>query len=684
MYEILMDGQTLWYPGDPECTVISPEIHEALNDSGYIQFTVPISNPLYSKIYERISMIQVLKDNREIFYGVVKETSVNMRRDKKVYAVGILSFLADSIQPQKQFQSVTPVVFINEIIQKHNEQVEEKKQFQLGAITVQDPNNSIYRYTNYENTLTALREKICEPLDGYLRVRRVDGKNILDVVTLQEYGKNCGQAIEFGENLLDYAENTSTDEIVTAVLPRGQRLEESNVEGLDAYVTIESVNDGKDFIYNEEAVKRFGWIKKVVDWDDVSLPENLIIKAREWLNDKQFANLTLELNAIDLSILDKSIQSFELGDYIHAIAEPFGMNTWFPVQEKVTYLSDPDKNTIVLSNTSMKSYTQQQSNATNKINNKLPQESKILQLAKQNASEIIKQATNGYIVLKMDDEGNPSELLIMDSKNPEDARRVWRWNLNGFGYSKTGYNGEYGLAITMDGAIVADFITTGTMYAERIHGGTLKLGGADNSNGVLSILNQDGVEVGKWDKDGITLPSNTKLSADQIHGGTLKLGGADNSNGVLSILNQDGVEVGKWDKDGITLPSNTKLSADQINGGTLQGVTIISKDSSQNSIKIDAGQLKGYQGNTEVGSLDYSSGTRIDGTLYPAMRWRAQQTMSIKTPKLFTAEDPSDTANVTRCISTEVKVVTGVSISDGKASTTTKTLKFINGLLVTA
>ena len=87
MYEILMDGKTLWYPGDRECVILSPTLTEALNDSGYIEFKVPPGNPLYNQIFECVSMIQVLKDNKEIFYGVVKETSVNFRQEKRVYAV---------------------------------------------------------------------------------------------------------------------------------------------------------------------------------------------------------------------------------------------------------------------------------------------------------------------------------------------------------------------------------------------------------------------------------------------------------------------------------------------------------------------------------------------------------------------------------------------------------------------
>lgn len=85
----------------------------------------------------------------------------------------------------------------------------------------------------------------------------------------------------------------------------------------------------------------------------------------------------------------------------------------------------------------------------------------------QKTTELITTALGGYVVKR------ENELLIMDTKDPKTASRVWRWNLNGLGYSKTGYDGPYALAMTMDGQINADFITVGTLSANLIKGGIL-------------------------------------------------------------------------------------------------------------------------------------------------------------------------------------------------------------------
>lgn len=517
IYEVLLDGKTLYYPGDLQCAVTNAKLEQALNDSGTFECDVPASNPLYNAIENRRNMLQILKDGREIFYGEVRESEESLDMVKQVYAVGELAFLYDSIQPQGRYQDQTPLQFFTALINNHNAQVEEKKRFEVGVVTVKDPNDSIYRYTNYEDTLTCIRDKLCDRLGGYLRVRKADGKRYLDLVTLQDYGTTCEQPIEFGENLLDYACNASGADIVTAVIPLGTRLDKSQVEGLDAYLDIKDVNNGVDYVYLPAAVEKFGWIKKVVHWDDVTTPVNLKKKAEEWLTENQYELLTLEVNALDLSMMNSDIDSFDLGDSVNALAEPYGMDAWFPVQKMTTYLQEPEKNKLTLSNTLKKSYTQQMASLTNELDEKIPQQSALLQQAKDNASQLIQTATNGYIVLNMDDKGNPKELLIMDTKDIDTAQKVWRWNINGLGYSHTGYNGEYGLALTMDGSIVADFVTAGTMYADRIKGGTLTLGGHSNDNGVMQVRDAQGNVHTMIDVSGLAT-NNIKVT-----GGTLNI-----------------------------------------------------------------------------------------------------------------------------------------------------------------
>ena len=106
----------------------------------------------------------------------------------------------------------------------------------------------------------------------------------------------------------------------------------------------------------------------------------------------------------------------------------------------------------------------------------------ILTQAQQNATSLITQAMGGYVYK------TNSELYIMDTDNPQTAEKVWRWNINGLGYSSTGINGPYGIAMTMDGSIVADYITTGTLNTNVIEGyDSLVINVRDASQQVASL-----------------------------------------------------------------------------------------------------------------------------------------------------------------------------------------------------
>lgn len=137
----------------------------------------------------------------------------------------------------------------------------------------------------------------------------------------------------------------------------------------------------------------------------------------------------------------------------------------------------------------------------------------ILESAKTEATNQINTALGGYIVKTQTD------LYIMDTPNPSTAQKVWRWNLNGLGYSNTGINGTYETAITQDGQIVANFITTGTMSADRItnlrevvlnHNGASIMIGDDENNPKITFQIADSPYRLTIDNDGIEIFENDK------------------------------------------------------------------------------------------------------------------------------------------------------------------------------
>lgn len=163
----------------------------------------------------------------------------------------------------------------------------------------------------------------------------------------------------------------------------------------------------------------------------------------------------------------------------------------------------------------------------------------------QKATELLTQFNGGYVVKK------DGELYISDNEDIDKAQHLWRWNINGLGYSSKGINGPYGLAITMDGKIVADFITTGTLSADVIKANSI--GGAKIQKGTITA---DKIATGAITADMITTGT---MSAERINGGTLKLGGNNNTNGSIQVVDASGKSLVNISKDGLILSNGTKL-----------------------------------------------------------------------------------------------------------------------------
>lgn len=473
MYQVFLDEHVLYIPGDDEAVLIDPVLELALGKSGTFSARVPKINPLYEKLKALDSTVRVERDGVALFYGRILSVERDFYGTKSITCEGELAFLLDSVQEPSEFHDISPRAFLETLIAKHNNQMAKdgahNKRFTVGQVTVTDPNDSLYRYTNWETTLDAITDKLVKRLGGFLRVRHVGEVRYLDY--LAESDNTNTQVIEFGENLLDYTDTLLAEDIATRVIPLGTRLETSSIAALEEYTTIKSVNSGKTYVESPSAIQNFGIVTKTVSFENVSVPANLKKKAEKYLKDSQFADVTLTLTAVDLHLLHADMEAMKIGDRIRVISPPHGMDRFFPLTELTIALEHPEFSTVVLG-TEVKAGLSERSISEKKELveriERLPTQSDTLRLAKDNATALITAATTGHVVTR------PNEILVMDTADKATAKKVWRWNLNGLGYSKTGYNGTYGTAITMNGAIVADFITTGTLNADLIRAGILK------------------------------------------------------------------------------------------------------------------------------------------------------------------------------------------------------------------
>lgn len=537
--------------------VIDPKLTMEDSSAGSLSMKLPPSNIGYDTIVRMVTDISVKKDGEEIWAGRVLSEQKDFWNNRVLLCEGELAFFNDSTQPPAEYHDKTVRGFLETLISIHNSKVAKNRQFTVGAVTVTDPNDSLYRYTNYEKTIECINDKLIKRLGGHLRVRKVNGVRYLDY--LAEYPNTNSQTIEFGKNLLDFTRKWDLTEFATVIVPLGNRLDESPIEALDAYLTVESVNNGSMYVQSAEGVAAYGWIEKVVNWDNVSTASALLSKAKEYLSDIQFDDMTIELSALDLHYLDIDYEAVKLLDEIQIISIPHGMDRYFPVTKLEIPLDQPENTQFTLGD-DIKATLTSVNNATNAETLKkleaLPKASAILEEAKSNATALLNSATNGYITITQDNYGT-NTLYVSNNRDYTKATKLWKWNLNGLGYSKDGGK-TYGLAITMNGAIVADYITTGTLNADLIKAGTLK----DKNSNVIFNLETGALTMKKGsiniNNGKFSVSTNGYLTSTYGEIGGFKIGTSSLSNGVLTLSSsglrflRDDVNIGVFGTNNIS------------------------------------------------------------------------------------------------------------------------------------
>lgn len=301
------------------------------------------------------------------------------------------------------------------------------------------------------------------------------------------YGKDRGVAIKYGKNLKGLTVDTDLSGVVTRIMPQG-------FNGLlipEKYVDSEHISS-----YKNPKIRKYEFSDVIAQSEDVSNEEAVPLEeAYELLRER--ANKLFNENKIDIPSTTLKVSFLELrktSEYKDlAILEriyPFDTVTIkhskFNLDIKVNmnyYEWDSIKDEYITiefgnSSTNFANTINRLDNLTNNINEI---EVSILDKAKDNATALINTGLGGYVLKTRD------ELLIMDTDNIDTAQKIWRWNINGLGYSNTGYNGTFNLAMTKDGAIVADFITTGNLDAALINTGILTAVTIKNVDGSFQI-----------------------------------------------------------------------------------------------------------------------------------------------------------------------------------------------------
>ena len=542
MYKInnVIDGRAycLHDQRDRNLRVIEPRLTLTLNKTGALTFRIPSSHMYYNTLKKMKSSIQVVEDGILIYEGRVLSDGSDFHNTKDVVCEGSLAYLIDSVQrPFSLSGNIHD--FLVQMVENHNGQVEERKQFVLGRVNVADENNELKREsTKVDNTWNTLKAQLIDVHGGYIWVEYRDGRKYLNYT--YDYGGKNEQQIRFGVNLLDLTKYQDATNVVTCMIPYGGDVEYQDELGetQTGTVDITSVNDGKDYITAEQAVlDEYGKIWGTFQWPDITDPARLLEKAKEYLKEVAGIPDTLKVSAVDLNYTGVDIRRFRVGYYTTAISKPHGVSKDLLLAKLDMYLDDPAKGSISLG-TSVSGFTGATVNKQVSISKTVQQsEEKISnEVARKidNATQLITGGFGGYVILDSTDPGtgkktHPWRILIMNTPDKDTAQNIIQINQNGIGFSTTGINGPYRNAWTIDGNLVADFITTGQMLADRIRGGILEVGGKGLAkDGQIVVRNADGTQIGYWDKTGLHVMlgviEGSTIRGSDIIGGTIDIG----------------------------------------------------------------------------------------------------------------------------------------------------------------
>lgn len=444
----------------------SGKFSNEVNQISSFSFTIPVSNPCYmDELNDRKDIVTILNTltGETEFEGVLLTHSGSMssggKLEKSAVCEGFLGYLCDSIQPYHHYEDHTIVEFLTAILDRHNALMPEEKRIYLGSCDFSGDNTNS-KTTAYRTTLEEIRINLIERVGGEMKIRKVDGKLVLDFLT--QCGTKSNTRIELAKNMKSLNVETDSTNIITRLIPLGCQLNDGETaERLD----ISSVNDGKMYIDDDAAIEKFGIIVGTAEFDNITLPENLLNAGDEYLKNNNRIRKAYEAQVLDLSLIDTGYESIRCGNTYPFFNDFMGLDEELRVMKCTVDIYKPYSPVIEIGDRAER-ITDVSIRTVHLIEYELPQQKiDILASAKATATALINAGINGYVVV------NPNEILIMDTPDKTTATKVWRWNSGGFGYSNTGYDGEYGTAMTMDGAIVADFITAGILRGLEIING---------------------------------------------------------------------------------------------------------------------------------------------------------------------------------------------------------------------
>lgn len=324
MYTIHANGQLLFdsLSEKSEDIALSPKVSLDVNDAGSVKFVLPPGNRMHGGLKKLKSIITVEQDGEQLVRGRVMEIETDTYNQQSVYCEGEKAFLMDSVHSPYTYSGTVRGLF-RKLMNNHNAMVDAEKQFVIGEITaVSDTETTAVECEVYSSTSSEIEERLLNAYGGYLRTRTVDGVQYID--WLEQYGDANEQPIEFSVNMLDLTDKADAGDVFTVLIPLGASEIGEDGEYTDP-LSVASVNGGKNYIQDDEAVTLYGKIWRTYTWNHITDAGKLLEKAREYMK-TGVALETITLKAIDMHFVDGNVQPLRLGDKVRILSNPHGLD----------------------------------------------------------------------------------------------------------------------------------------------------------------------------------------------------------------------------------------------------------------------------------------------------------------------------------------------------------------------
>ena len=371
-----------------------------------------------------------------------------------------------------------------------------------------------------------------------------------NVILHENRGSNKGVKIRYGKNLIDLTQEENIENTITGIYP----IWKSDGTVVELPEKVVHAANASNFPFYRTVIQDL-----TSEFDQMPTEEELREAATVFIQNEGIGipEVSLEVNFVNLSETMEysgvaNLQTVNLGDTVTVEFPDLGVSA----EQKVTkteYDVLNERYTKVTIGTVKDSLTNLLEDQMNDISEKVTAEQ--AQNSIDRATGVMNAGRRGHVIIGRNDDGFANEIYFLDNANIALAKNVLRINVNGIGFSSNGLRGPYAQAWTLDGH--------------------LTLGGVNNANGTLEILNSSGQVIGRWDNNGINSMSGT-IRGTSFH--------SSNDEFYVEENGEDGVEVGwsgwdvwnknmmsnwlGWDSNNSVNPASATSASAAINGGS--------------------------------------------------------------------------------------------------------------------